>query len=309
MPKYEGLIAAPFTAMHQNGSLNEEMIAEQARALIADGVTGAFICGTTGEGLSLTSAERRTVAEAWREATPETFNLFVHVAHPAIAEARALAMHARDIGANAIAAMPASPFADATVEGVTAYIAPIAEAAAELPFFYYHIPSVSSVRISVRDLLAFAGPKVPNLAGVKFTHEDLMDYMRAQRLEGGRYELLFGRDEIYLAGLTFGARAAVGSTYNFAAPLFHEITAAFRANDLATARTLQHQLQELLAVMLTFPGLAAQKRAMRLLGQDLGPIRAPGRSLSAEETARLDDALERVGFLALSGREPVVRRS
>ena len=302
MSKYEGLIAAPFTAFHPDGSLDTGMIAEQAKGLSADGVKGAFICGTTGEGLSLTTSERRAVAEAWRSATKSDFNLFVHVGHPAVGEARALAAHAREIGANAVAAMPASPFAHAGLEGVTDYIAAIAEAAGELPFFYYHIPSFSNIRLSVHDLLVYAGPRIPNLAGVKFTHEDLMDFLRAQRLDGGKYDILFGRDEIFLAGLSFGAKAAVGSTYNFAAPLFHEIAAAFDANDLPSAIALQHQLQELLAVILSYPGLAAQKRAMRFLGQDLGPVRTPGRALSADESARLDEDLDRIGFLSICRR-------
>lgn len=299
MPEYEGLIAAPFTAMHPDGSVNLPLVAEQAAGLVADGVRGAFICGTTGEGLSLTTAERRSLAEAWREATPGSFDLYVHVGHPVVAEAAALAEHAASIGADAVAAMPASPFASSRIADVTEYLRIVARAAPDLPLLYYHIPSFSRIAVSVRDLLAYAGPLVPNLAGAKFTHEDLMDYQRSAALDGGRYRILFGRDELYLAGLACGARGAVGSTYNFAAPLFHRLTAAFEQGDWECARRHQGALQEVVAVLTRFPGLAAQKHAMRRVGQDLGPVRAPARALSSADVDELDKALDAIDFAAV----------
>jgi N-acetylneuraminate lyase len=68
--KTAGLVAAPFTPMHPDGALNLEAIAPYGLHLQRFGVVGAFICGTTGEGSSLTLAERRQVAERWRETAP-----------------------------------------------------------------------------------------------------------------------------------------------------------------------------------------------------------------------------------------------
>ena len=64
MKRLTGLIAAPFTAMQPDGSLNLGLIQQQANRLAANGVQGAFICGTTGEGFSLTTEERMQVAAA-----------------------------------------------------------------------------------------------------------------------------------------------------------------------------------------------------------------------------------------------------
>ena len=68
--KLSGLIAAPFTSLHADGTLNLPLIERQAVALVANGVSGAFICGTTGEGMSLTVAERMQVAEKWMASAP-----------------------------------------------------------------------------------------------------------------------------------------------------------------------------------------------------------------------------------------------
>src|SRR5947199_236297 len=99
-PRLTGLTAAPFTALHADGSIHLEMIQRQARALVEGGVGAAFICGTTGEGFSLTREERRRVAEEWMAVAPPSLRVIVHVGHQSIDESRALAAHAEKIKAH-----------------------------------------------------------------------------------------------------------------------------------------------------------------------------------------------------------------
>lgn len=61
----QGLISAPFTPFDNMGELNLSLIPDYYKFLKSNGVTGAFICGSTGEGVSLTLAEKKAVAEAW----------------------------------------------------------------------------------------------------------------------------------------------------------------------------------------------------------------------------------------------------
>ena len=65
MNKIEGLVAAPFTPMFPDGSLNLDIIPEYYDLLEKNGVAGAFICGSTGEGVAMTQKEKRRVSEAW----------------------------------------------------------------------------------------------------------------------------------------------------------------------------------------------------------------------------------------------------
>ena len=85
----------------------------------------------------------------------------------------------------------------------------IAGAAPDLPLYYYHIPALSGVHILVIDLLRAAERDCPALAGVKFTFEDVMDLSRCVAFADGRYDMLFGRDEMLLSGLVVGVRGAV----------------------------------------------------------------------------------------------------
>ena len=150
--------------------------------------------------------------------------------------------------------------------------------------------------IPATEFLLQTDGQIPTLAGVKFTHEDLMDYGQATQVAAGRYAMLFGRDEILLAGLSLGAVGAVGSTYNFAAPLFCRLIKAFQAGDLPAAREEQARARDFITVVHRHGGLAAGKIVMKFIGVDCGPVRLPLRQPSAEREQSLRNELERVGF-------------
>src|ERR1019366_7251296 len=207
-----GLVAAPHTPMNADGSLNPDAIALQAALLQEAGVNGAFICGTTGESLSLAVTERMTVMEAWELAVDEDFPIVVHVGGNSLVESRALAAHADECGADAIAVM-APNFFKPTLDDLIAYCGAIAEAAPDTPFYYYDIPTMTGMSIPTARFLEQAAKSIPTLHGIKFTNNDLMSLQECLALK--EFDIVFGYDELLLAGLTFGVRGAVGSTYNF----------------------------------------------------------------------------------------------
>src|ERR1051326_7626368 len=135
--KFTGLIAAPFTAMNPDSTLNLPMITHQAKALAENGVTGAFICGTTGEGLSLTTHERIQIAEKWLSPAPASLKIIVHVGHQSVNESRQLAAHAERIEAAAFATIAPTFFRATNLDQLIDFCAQIAEAAPSLPFYYY----------------------------------------------------------------------------------------------------------------------------------------------------------------------------
>jgi N-acetylneuraminate lyase len=291
-----GLIAAPFTPFHPDGSLNLAMIEQQAGALITNRVTGAFVCGTTGEGASLTTEERQQVAERWREVVKTDLRVIVHVGHVGLEDCRILAAHAQKIGADAIGCFAPFFFRPSTVDDLVQFCAEVAKAAPDLPFYYYHMPAMTGVNFAMADFLSAASPRIPNLAGVKFTHENLMDFQHCLGLEDGRFDMVFGRDEVLLGALATGTRAAIGSTYNFAAPVYHRLMAAFAAGDMAAARAEQLRSIQLIRLLASYGFMGAAKATMKLIGVDVGPARLPNRTLDPQQTAYLKADLERLGF-------------
>lgn len=294
----EGLVAAPYTAMNSNCSINLEVIERQAHFLAENGVGGAFVCGTTGEGESLNGKEREDITTRWIDVAPDGLKVIVHVGGLCLEGCKTLAAHAQRVGAWGIAAIAPSFSKPRNVEDLVSYCAEVAASAPSLPFYFYHMPSITGVYLPMHRFLEKASKRIPNLAGIKYTYEDLMDYQLCLACEDGRYDMLFGRDEALVCALTLGARGAVGSTYNFASPLYNNIIAAFDAGDLAGARRLQKTAVDLIQLLYHTPASfqAVGKAVMKILGIDCGPVRPPLTNMTQTAYETLKGLVE-LGFL------------
>jgi N-acetylneuraminate lyase len=292
-----GLVAATHTPFHADGSLNLAIVETQAGHLLANKVHTAFICGSTGESHSLTFEERHALALRWSEVIRGSqLKVVVHVGSNCLSDAAALARHAAQSGAVAVSALAPSYFKPRSVDVLIDCCAQIASAAPETPFYFYDIPVLTGVNLSMPEFLEVARRRIPNLAGLKFTNPDLMSYQLCLRAENGTFDCPWGIDEALLAALTMGATGAVGSTYNFAAPIYHRLMAAFASRDLASAREEQFRSVQLVQLLTGFGYMGAAKTVMRMLGVDVGSPRLPNLGLAEEQQRALRQSLEAVGF-------------
>lgn len=295
--KLHGLVAATHTPFLADGQLNLPAVERQAEHLLRTGVNAVFVGGSTGESHSLTVAERLALAQRWSDVVRgSALRLVVHVGSNCIADARALAAQAQALGATAIAALAPSYFKPGSLDALVACCAEIAGAAPALPFYFYDIPTMTGVHLPMPEFLPKAADRIPTLAGIKFTNSNLMAYQQCLHTQDGRFDVLWGTDEYLLAALALGATGAVGSSYNFAAPIYNRLIAALAKGDLARARTEQFRSVQLIELLAGFGYLAAAKAVMGLLGVNVGPPRLPNMNLVPEETARLKTSLERLGF-------------
>lgn len=290
-------MAATHTPFRADGSLNLAIIDKQAAHLLENGVTLAFIGGTTGECHSLSLDERRALAKRWCAAARGTpLRVVVHVGSNCLADARILAAQAAKLGALAISAHAPSYFKPRCLDLLIACCADIASAAPETPFYFYDIPTMTGVWFSMPEFLEKASVQIPNLAGLKFTNSDLMAYLQCLQADGGRWDVLWGMDEWLLAALATGARGAVGSTYNFAAPLYHDLIAAFERGDLSAARAAQYRGAQLVALLARHGYMGAAKATMTMLGVNVGPARLPNTTPTPAQRKALRRELEKLGF-------------
>jgi N-acetylneuraminate lyase len=295
--KLTGLVAATHAPFDADGRLNLGAVEKQAAHLLRSGVSAAFVCGSTGESHSLTVEERIALARRWGEvARGSALRVVVHVGANCLADARTQAAQASSAGACAVAALSPSYFKPKNVDALAACCAQIADAAPELPFYFYDIPSLTGVHLPVPELLEVGAGRIRTLAGVKFTNPDLMAYQRCLNAGGGRFDVPWGTDECLLAALALGATGAVGSTYNFAAPIYRRLMAAFARGDLAAARAEQYRSVQLIGLLGEFGFIPATKAVMGLLGIDVGPARLPLVSLTPEQHDLLRQRLETLGF-------------
>ena len=280
-----GLIAAPFTPMHTDGSLNLSVIPAYYRMLKLNGINGAFICGSTGEGVSMTAREKMAVAEAWTECSrnDEDFKVMTLLGGTSITDCRELAIHAQEIGLYGISFTAPYYFEPVNVSMLAKACMAVAEAAPELPFYYYHIPVLTGVNFPMISLLKEIDGKLPNFAGIKYTHEDFMDFLSCLHFKNGKYDMLWGRDENMLPALSIGAKGAVGSTFNYAAPLYHRLMEAFSNGNLQLAALYQQQSIDMIRLLGKYGGIATGKAYMKLIGLDCGEFRLPVKNMNSAE--------------------------
>jgi N-acetylneuraminate lyase len=195
-----------------------------------------------------------------------------------------------------VSALAPSYFKPGSVSTLVATVAQIASAAPELPFYYYEIPTMTGLMLSPSEFLAQAAERIPNLAGIKFTSSNLMEYQLCRASHDGQFDIPFGFDEMMLGALALGATGAVGSSFNFAAPIYNRLIAAFHHGDLIAAR--EEQMRSVLTIQkLAARGyMGAAKAVMKMLGVDVGPARLPSGNLDAEQAAALGAELEQMGF-------------
>lgn len=291
MTKTFTIIAAAFTPFDAQGELAADRIPAQIQALVRDGADGAFICGTTGEGAALTTTERQRVAEAWTAAAPAGFEVIVHVGHASAAEARDLAAHAATVGATGIASVAPYFLKPRNAAEVVDALAIIAAGAPTVPFFYYHIPSVTGIAVPAAEIARLAIDRIPNFAGVKFTGDDLGDLGRVIDLCGDTRRVFFGRDDMLLPAMALGVRAAVGMTFNYTTPVARALVAAFDAHDLPEARRQQKSIRDLLGASAPYGLINGLKGVAAIVGVAVGPCRAPLLTLAKSEALDIAENL------------------
>lgn len=288
-----GLVAAAFTPMKPDGSLDLDVVPAATDHVLGQGASGLFLCGSTGEGPSLTVDERMAVADAYLAAAGGRAPVVVQVGHNSLRDTRALARHASASQAEAIGVVPPSYFPPSSLDGLVATLKDTADAAPDLPLFYYHIPRLSGATFRMEQLLERADDELPTFAGIKFSSFEFDDLVRCVLHGDRRYNILFGSDEMLLAGLAMGADGAVGSTYNYLGRHYRRVIDAFEAGRLEEARRHQHHVTGIVHAILRHGGANAIKASMSILGVDCGPPRLPLQALNDDQLSALREDLSR----------------
>ena len=283
MKKIEGLIAAPFAPLNVKDEVKYDFIPEYYSFLERNKIVGAFINGSTGEGVSLSQKEKMKITEGWAKLGREkkTVKVINLVGGTSYQECIENAIHSQENGVDAIAILAPYYFKPANAKQLADFCARIAASVPEMPVYFYHIPVLTGCNVSMLDFLKEASPIIPNLVGIKYTHEDFMDFLSCLSFEGGKFDMLWGRDENLLSALVLGARGGVGSTFNYAAPLYLQLIEAFDNGDLATARKLQQQSIDMIRLLGKYGGIATGKAYMKYVGVDCGEFRSPVKNMSA----------------------------
>jgi dihydrodipicolinate synthase/N-acetylneuraminate lyase len=273
-----GAIAAGLTPLREEGrALDEDVVAPYVDFLAAGGVDGILPLGTTGEGILLTVEERKRVAELFVAGAEGRLQIAVHAGAQTTADTAALAAHAAEIGADAVALI-GPPYYPLDDEALLAHFAAAARACEPVPFYLYEFKGRAgySIPLAVVERLR---ERASNLRGLKVSNQPF-DAVEPYLIEG--LDVFVGAEGLVRQGLEAGAAGAVSGL----AAAFPELIARLvheGEGDPGAAR----------AAVERFPFHAALKRIVASRGVPMREdVRAPLRALSEAEREELDRWLE-----------------
>ncbi len=295
MKRIKGIVAASFTPMDILGNVNYDKIEEQAKMFRKNGIAGAFICGTTGECASLTFEEKKNILDHWARVKTDDLLVIAMLGGTCLMEMKLLAELSANSDIDGISVLSPYYFKPRSVTDLVTFCKNVADVAPQLPFYYYHIPQLTGSHFSMLDFLAVAGDEIPNLAGIKYTSQNIMEFQQCLLYNKGQYDILWGTDETLLSALAIGAVGAVGSTYNYAAPIYHKIMELFNDGEIERANQWQQKSVQLVDILMHY-GMGAGKTFMRAIGLDCGVFRHPVSSPSSEEVKKIEKELKEIDF-------------
>ena len=280
--------------MKDDALVDLDRIPSLVEHLLRDGVSALYVLGSTGEGVSLTLRERQHTAETFVKAVAGRVPVVVHVGHNSLQEAQILARHAQQVGASAISATPPYYFKPDSTRSLVDCLTIIAAGAPDLPFYYYHIPAKTGVELDLNDFFRLAALQLDSLVGVKFSDTCLHEVSACSHAE--KYDFLCGVDEMLLGAWMTGMQGAVGTTYNFATPLYNRLIACCEQGRIEDARRHQARASTMIKVILNTCGRPGFKAVMGLIGQDCGPHRLPHSTATPAQISEMRKGLEEIGF-------------
>lgn len=280
--KYQGVIPAFYACYGQDGSISAEGVKALTRHLIAKGVKGVYVGGSSGECIYQHPDERKAVLEAVMSEARGKITVIAHVACNNTADSVELAAHAEACGVDAIAAIP--------------HLLPPAgirhcrllerheRRGTHTEFVIYNIPQLAGTALTMSLLRTML--QNPNVVAVKNSSMPTQDIQMfkdagiAARGQNG-FVVFNGPDEQFVSGLAMGADGGIGGTYAVMPELFLKMYELVHKGEMDAARALQYQADRIIYKMCEAHGnlYAVQKEILRrMYGLELGGVRAPCRA-------------------------------
>lgn len=288
-----GILPALCTPFDDHLKLATIRVPALVRSLLDAGSTGFFVCGGTGEGRTMSVAERRDMCEAATRSVARQVPVIFHVGGTTTEDAVALSRMAKSIGADAVGSVAPTDQPNNLDAAVRHYAA--IGSAGDLPFYVYWLAKDADQGVTPARFLD-AMKQVPNFAGVKFTDPNFYLFQQLIDLSKGQINAITGPDELCVAGMAMGSDGAIGTTYNIMPKLFVTMRKDFFAGRIHEATAAQVNANRVIALLITVGVLAGVKAMLGWRGTPVGPPRAPLVPLTPENETRLQDGLAAFTF-------------
>jgi len=293
--KIHGVFPALLTPFHENGSVNYDALEKHIEFLIEKGVHGLFPLGTTGEGMMLSTEERKEVARQVVRFTAGRIPVVIHVGDQTTASTIELSRHAEEIGANGVSVV-CPYFFPVDDEAIYQHYASIAQAvSASFPVFAYNFPGNARNEITLSVLLKLIENHA-NIRALKFSSDNFSQILKIINTVPENFPIMLGPDHLFLAGLHAGAAGGVSGNANVYPEPYVKAYQYFQEGNYEEARRMQKLIWDIADAMKNGVSLSHFKHALANRGFAESIVRAPLRNITDTEKNEMLEKLEQFQF-------------
>ncbi len=294
MAIFKGAGVAIVTPMHEDESVNYEKLEELINFQIDNGTDAIVIAGTTGESATLSMEEHRQVIKAAVEFTKHRVPVVAGTGSNATVTAIRLTKEAEEEGADA--ALVVTPYYNKTTQnGLIKHYSAVADAT-KLPIIVYNVPSRTGTNVQPETMATLFKTK-ENIVGLKEATGNLSQASKTMLLCDGNLEMYSGEDGLVVPLLSIGGIGVISVISNVAPRQTHDMVMSYLNGDIKKAAEMQLKCIPLVDALFSEVNPIPVKKALNLMGKEVGPLRGPLYEMMPENAAKLAEEMQKFGIL------------
>ena len=293
MAIFKGAGVAIVTPMKSNEEVNYDKLEELIDIQVNEGTDAIIIAGTTGESSTLTMEEHEKVIKAAVEFTNHRVPVIAGTGSNCTRTAIQLSQEAEADGVDGL--LIVTPYYNkATQAGLINHYSQIAQNT-KCPIIMYNVPGRTGCNL-LPETVATLFEKEENIVGLKEATGNMAQASKTMYLTDGKLDMYSGEDGLVLPLLSIGACGVISVWSNVAPAKVHNLCESFFKGDMETAMKLQREALPLVDALFSEVNPIPVKKAMNLMGLEVGPLRAPLSEMGADNAAKLANVLKEYGI-------------
>ena len=296
MAIFKGAAVAIVTPMLEDGKVNYEKLEELLEYQIANSTDAIVICGTTGESSTLTHGEHLQTIKFAIDKVAGRVPVIAGTGSNCTETAVMMSQEAASYGADAL--LIVTPYYNkASQKGLIRHYTEIANSVPETPIIMYNVPGRTGCNLLPETVAELVRTK-SNLVGLKEATGNLAQASKTMALTDGKLDLYSGEDGLVVPLMSIGAVGVISVWSNVAPGKVHAMCESFFKGDIKTARELQLEALPLVDALFSEVNPIPVKKALNLMGMEVGPLRSPLCEMSEANAKKLAEVMKNYGILA-----------
>lgn len=293
MSVFEGAGVALVTPMKANGEVNYDKLAELVEMQVNGGTDAIIVCGTTGEASTLTHEEHLECIKAVVDFTKKRIPVIAGTGSNCTDTAVYLSKEAEKRGADGL--LLVSPYYNkATQEGLKKHFLSVAEVV-DIPIILYNIKGRTGVNIEPQTL-AWLGKTADNIVAVKEANGDISQTADLMYYSQGDLDIYSGNDDQIVPIMSLGGKGVISVLSNILPKETHDIAELYLNGNTKESCAMQIKYLPLIHALFSEVNPIPVKKAMNLMGLDVGPLRLPLTEMEEAHAKTLADEMQKAGI-------------